>query len=96
VAYLALLEFLGRNRIDWMPPSTDETVVGERRPPGVGRVRAVGMVARFVVEDVDQEIRGKVAPEEAPADGGETPPPGLIRPRAAAPRTPPSVHRERA
>jgi hypothetical protein len=61
VAYLALLEFLGRNRIDWMPPSTDETVVGERRPPGVGRVRAVGMVARFVVEDVDQEIRGKVA-----------------------------------
>ena len=25
VAYLALLEFLARNRIDWMPPSTDET-----------------------------------------------------------------------
>ena len=26
VAYLALLEFLARNRIDWMPPSTEETV----------------------------------------------------------------------
>ncbi len=26
VAYLALLEFLARNRIEWKPPSLDETV----------------------------------------------------------------------
>jgi death-on-curing protein len=26
VAYLALVEFLGRNGIDWAPPSVDETV----------------------------------------------------------------------
>ena len=26
VAYLALLEFLARNGIDWTPPSTEETV----------------------------------------------------------------------
>ena len=26
VAYLALLEFLARNEIDWKPPSVDETV----------------------------------------------------------------------
>lgn len=26
VSYLALLEFLARNEIEWMPPSVDETV----------------------------------------------------------------------
>ena len=26
VAYLALVEFLARNKIEWMPPSVDETV----------------------------------------------------------------------
>ena len=26
VAYLALLEFLARNDIEWLPPSVDETV----------------------------------------------------------------------
>ena len=26
VAYLAMLEFLARNRVDWQPPSVDETV----------------------------------------------------------------------
>jgi death-on-curing protein len=27
VAYLALVEFLARNRVEWAPPAVDETVV---------------------------------------------------------------------
>ncbi len=40
-------------RLGWL---TRQLVIGNRRPAGVGRVGAVGLIARFFVADVRQEL----------------------------------------
>ncbi|HEY7603034.1 MAG TPA: glycosyltransferase [Gaiellaceae bacterium] len=42
-------------RLGWL---TGQLVIGDRRPPGVGRLGACGLIARFFVADVRQEVAG--------------------------------------
>jgi hypothetical protein len=48
VAYLALVEFLARNGVDWSPPSADETVTLIER---VAAGKVSGGTRRLVAED---------------------------------------------
>jgi glycosyltransferase involved in cell wall biosynthesis len=45
-------------RLGWL---TQHMVIGNRRPPGVGRLGAVSLTARFFVDDLRQEIVGTPA-----------------------------------
>ena len=52
VAYLALLEFLARSGIEWLPPSADETVAIERVAAGKVSARELADWIRATSRDL--------------------------------------------
>jgi death-on-curing protein len=78
VAYLALVEFLTRNGVEWAPPSVDETVaviegvaagsITERELPTGSEPRSDGQVAR-TPPDGKRKLARRVGEYAQPASG---------------------------